>query len=84
MVWFLCIATTHQGHLRLSGPPSGQGTGGGARTPIQRYRKSNYNHLLQSFQVSSCTFVCARESEPFHCCGAVVISGLVVHTRAER
>ncbi|GFO02466.1 hypothetical protein PoB_002897100 [Plakobranchus ocellatus] len=27
-----CIVSPHQGDLRLSGPPSGQGDGGGART----------------------------------------------------
>ncbi|GFN95224.1 hypothetical protein PoB_002173000 [Plakobranchus ocellatus] len=31
-VWFLYIASPQQGDLRLSGPPSGQGAGGGART----------------------------------------------------
>ncbi|GFO40293.1 hypothetical protein PoB_006679800 [Plakobranchus ocellatus] len=31
-VWFLCIASPQQGNLRLSGPPSGQGASGGART----------------------------------------------------
>ncbi|GFO49583.1 hypothetical protein PoB_007608800 [Plakobranchus ocellatus] len=29
---FLYIASPQQGDLRLSGPPSGQGAGGGART----------------------------------------------------
>ncbi|GFO26686.1 hypothetical protein PoB_005319100 [Plakobranchus ocellatus] len=31
-VWFLYLANPQQGDLRLSGPPSGYGTGGGART----------------------------------------------------
>ncbi|GFO15991.1 hypothetical protein PoB_004249600 [Plakobranchus ocellatus] len=31
-VWFLYKASPQQGDLRLSGPPSGQGAGGGART----------------------------------------------------
>ncbi|GFO36882.1 hypothetical protein PoB_006338700 [Plakobranchus ocellatus] len=33
---FLCIASLHQGDLRLSGPPSGQGTSGGAQTHNRR------------------------------------------------
>ncbi|GFO21583.1 hypothetical protein PoB_004808800 [Plakobranchus ocellatus] len=32
---FLCIASPQQGDLRLSGPPTGQGAGGGARTHIR-------------------------------------------------
>ncbi|GFN89900.1 hypothetical protein PoB_001640600 [Plakobranchus ocellatus] len=31
-----CIASPQQGDLRLSGPPSGQGAGGGARTGDRR------------------------------------------------
>ncbi|GFO48121.1 hypothetical protein PoB_007462600 [Plakobranchus ocellatus] len=34
--WFLFIASPQQGDLRLSGPPSGQGAGGGARTRDRR------------------------------------------------
>ncbi|GFN85895.1 hypothetical protein PoB_001240100 [Plakobranchus ocellatus] len=34
--WFLLIASPQQDDLRLSGPPSGQGTGGRARI---RYRR---------------------------------------------
>ncbi|GFO18574.1 hypothetical protein PoB_004507900 [Plakobranchus ocellatus] len=34
--FFLCIANPQQGDPRLSGPPSGQGTGGGARTRDRR------------------------------------------------
>ncbi|GFO29502.1 endonuclease-reverse transcriptase [Plakobranchus ocellatus] len=34
--WFLYIANPQQGDLRLSGPPSGQGAGGGARTRDRR------------------------------------------------
>ncbi|GFO43284.1 hypothetical protein PoB_006978900 [Plakobranchus ocellatus] len=34
--WFLYIASPQQGDLRLSGPPSGQGAGGGARTRDRR------------------------------------------------
>ncbi|GFN93990.1 hypothetical protein PoB_002049600 [Plakobranchus ocellatus] len=30
--WSLCIASPQQSDLRLTGPPSGQGAGGGART----------------------------------------------------
>ncbi|GFO33427.1 hypothetical protein PoB_005993200 [Plakobranchus ocellatus] len=33
---FVYIASPQQGDLRLSGPPSGQGTGGGARTRDRR------------------------------------------------
>ncbi|GFN83382.1 hypothetical protein PoB_000988800 [Plakobranchus ocellatus] len=33
---FLYIASPQQGDLRLSGPPSGQGAGGGARTRDRR------------------------------------------------
>ncbi|GFO43302.1 hypothetical protein PoB_006980700 [Plakobranchus ocellatus] len=33
---FLCIASPEQDDLRLSGPPQGQGTGGGARTRDRR------------------------------------------------
>ncbi|GFO35076.1 hypothetical protein PoB_006158100 [Plakobranchus ocellatus] len=36
LVWFLYIASPQQGDLRLSGPPSGQGAGGGARTRDRR------------------------------------------------
>ncbi|GFN78078.1 hypothetical protein PoB_000458400 [Plakobranchus ocellatus] len=37
VVWFiLCIASPQQGDFRLSGPPSGQGAGGGARTRDRR------------------------------------------------
>ncbi|GFN82565.1 hypothetical protein PoB_000907100, partial [Plakobranchus ocellatus] len=32
--WVLYKASPQQGDLRLSGPPSGQGAGVGARTPI--------------------------------------------------
>ncbi|GFN78058.1 hypothetical protein PoB_000456400 [Plakobranchus ocellatus] len=32
----LCIASTPKGNLRLSDPPSGQGTGGGAQTCNRR------------------------------------------------
>ncbi|GFO38703.1 hypothetical protein PoB_006520800 [Plakobranchus ocellatus] len=35
-VWFLFTASPQQGDLRLSGPPSGQGAGGGARTRDRR------------------------------------------------
>ncbi|GFO00862.1 hypothetical protein PoB_002736700 [Plakobranchus ocellatus] len=35
-LWFLYIASPQQGDLRLSGPPSGQGAGGGARTSDRR------------------------------------------------
>ncbi|GFO09357.1 hypothetical protein PoB_003586200 [Plakobranchus ocellatus] len=34
--WVLYIASPQQGDLRLSGPPSGQGAGGGARTRDRR------------------------------------------------
>ncbi|GFO01589.1 hypothetical protein PoB_002809400 [Plakobranchus ocellatus] len=34
--WLLHLASQQQGDLRLSGPPSGQGTGGGARTRNRR------------------------------------------------
>ncbi|GFO29141.1 hypothetical protein PoB_005564600 [Plakobranchus ocellatus] len=36
MKGFLYIASPQQGDLRLSGPPSGQGAGGGARTRDRR------------------------------------------------
>ncbi|GFN87591.1 hypothetical protein PoB_001409700, partial [Plakobranchus ocellatus] len=32
VVWFLYIASPQQGDLRFTGPPSGQGAGGGVRT----------------------------------------------------
>ncbi|GFO37148.1 hypothetical protein PoB_006365300 [Plakobranchus ocellatus] len=35
-VWFLYITSPQQGDIRLSGPPSGQGAGGGAQTRDRR------------------------------------------------
>ncbi|GFN97041.1 hypothetical protein PoB_002354700 [Plakobranchus ocellatus] len=35
-VWFLYTASPQQDDLRLSGPPSGQGVGGGAQTRDRR------------------------------------------------
>ncbi|GFN81095.1 hypothetical protein PoB_000760100 [Plakobranchus ocellatus] len=35
-VWFLYIASTQQGDLRLSGPPPGQSAGGSSRTRVRR------------------------------------------------
>ncbi|GFO44507.1 hypothetical protein PoB_007101200 [Plakobranchus ocellatus] len=47
-LWY--VASPQQGDLRLSGPPSGQGAGGGARTRDRRVRPRGLKEDLYAIQ----------------------------------
>ncbi|GFO23700.1 hypothetical protein PoB_005020500 [Plakobranchus ocellatus] len=73
---FLYIASPQQGDLRLSGPPSGQGAGSGARTRDRRV-PADLRADSQATMLPTPLFTCIR-GKLWYACNFKVKSGLPV------